>query len=408
MIHTWFRQHFVRSIAGALLVLFVTSVFPGQNARGQTGSDLAAVKQQADQLISAEKFTEALPLIERVLTAEPGNAHFQFNLGFALIGQGTVTKEPAERKAIRIRARNAFIKARDLGEKAPVLDAVIEGLPADGSDTNGFSPNAQVNDLMNGAEALFSQGKLDEALLGYQRALELEPKLYYAALFCGDVFTQKGDFPSAEIWYQKAIAIDPNRETAYRYSATPLMKQQKYELARDRYIEAFIAEPFSKFSVAGLNQWSQVTKTPIANPNVDIPVEVKIDDKGEMQINMTANMSGGGNDGVGAWILYGGTRIEWHKQKFAATFPSEKVYRHSLAEESDALRSVISMATSDKKVKVLNASLAKLKQLNDAGLLESYILLARADDGIAQDYPAYRDKNRDKLRRYVLLYVMAA
>jgi hypothetical protein len=70
------------------------------------------------------------------------------------------------------------------------------------------------------------------------------------------------------------------------------------------------------------------------------------------------------------------------------------------------LSSVIVLATTDKKVKTLSPSLQKLKKLNDEGLLEAYILLARADDGIAQDYPNYLKANRDKLRRYMLVYVL--
>ena len=60
------------------------------------------------------------------------------------------------------------------------------------------------------AEAFFSQGKHAEALKNYQKALQLDPKLYEAVLFSGDVYTQKGDFAQTEPWYQKAIAIDPN------------------------------------------------------------------------------------------------------------------------------------------------------------------------------------------------------
>jgi tetratricopeptide (TPR) repeat protein len=378
-------------------------------ASGLADDSLAALKQQADALIKAEKFTEALPILEKIVAAEPNNASMQFNLGFALIGQAIVTKDAAERKAMRVRARNSFQKAKELGETAPVLEALIEGVPADGADSNPFSANIQANDLMNGAEALFAQGKLDEALLGYQRALELDPKLYHAALFSGDVFTQKGDFPNAEIWYQKAIAIDPNKETAYRYSATPFMKQKKYDVARDRYVEAYIAEPYNKFSAAGLNQWSQVTKTPIGHPKIDIPVEVTVDDKGDAKINITADAMMNKDGGGAGWILYGGTRTTWRREKFAKTFPNEKVYRHSLAEESEALRAVISISTSpDPKLKNNSPALLKLKKLNDEGLLESYILLARADEGIAQDYDAYRDKNRDKLRRYVVDYVLTA
>src|SRR5947207_15840519 len=112
---------------------------------------------------------------------------------------------------------------------------------------------------MNEAEALFSQGKFDEAIMDYQKALSLDPKIYEAAVFYGDVYNSKKDYKQAEIWYQKAITIDPDREIAYRYSATPLMKQKKYDQARDRYVEAFVVEPYSKFPVAGLTQWAEAT-----------------------------------------------------------------------------------------------------------------------------------------------------
>jgi len=60
----------------------------------------------------------------------------------------------------------------------------------------------------------------------------------------------------------------------------------------------------------------------------------------------------------------------------------------------------------DKKVENLDSSLANLKKLNDAGLLEAYILMAKLDNGLFQDYKSYRNTNRDKLRRYVVEYVM--
>ena len=218
---------------------------------------------------------------------------------------------------------------------------------------------------------------------------------------------QKGDYAQAEAWYQRAIAINPNRETAYRYSATPLMKQRKFEQARDRYVEAFISEPFSRFSVSGLSQWARATNTALAHPDIDIPTKVTFDEKGDAKIDLDASaLLGGKDDGSFAWIAYGAARSSWHKEKFAKAFPKEKAYRHTLAEEADALRSVLAVATGDKQVKRLSPSLAKLKKLDEAGLLEAYILLARADEGIAADYPSYLEQNRDKLRRYVLEYVI--
>ncbi len=116
---------------------------------------------------------------------------------------------------------------------------------------------------------------------------------------------------------------------------------------------------------------------------------------------------GGKDDGSFAWIAYGAARSSWRKEKFAKTFPNEKRYRHSLQEEADALRSVLAIATGDKQAKKLSTSLAKLKKLNDEGLLEAYILMALADEGIAADHPAYLRQNRDKLRQYVTKYVLA-
>ena len=136
-------------------------------------------------------------------------------------------------------------------------------------------------------------------------------------------------------------------------------------------------------------------------------INVTFDEKGNANINLNANaLLGGKDDGSFAWISYGATRSTWRKEQFAKRFPQEPVYRHSLAEELDALRSVITLATVDNKVKNLSPSLAKLKKLNDEGLLEAYILLAHADEGISKDHPAYLQANREKLRRYMIEYVV--
>ena len=57
------------------------------------------------------------------------------------------------------------------------------------------------------------------------------------------------------------------------------------------------------------------------------------------------------------------------------------------------------------KVKQLSNDLQLLLQLEEAGLLEAYVLLARPDEGVAQDYAEYRKANRDKLRRYLTEYL---
>lgn len=400
------RMSLARSATRLALLAVCLCALPCAAARAQSGQDLQELKKKAGALIEAQRYTEALPLLEKIAAAEPDDAATQFYLGFALVAQANVSKDAAERTALKARARTAFLKAKALGYNKPVLDAVIQSLDPDAPQGKGFSRNAEADRLMREAESFFAQGKLDEALANYQKALALDPDIYEAALYSGDVYTHRGDFEQAEVWYQKAIRIDPTRETAYRYSATPLMKQKKYEEARDRYVEAFITEPYNRYTAAGLTQWAQATDTRLAHPKIDIPASVTFDAKGNTNINLDPAALTGKDDGSFAWVGYGLTRTVWHNEKFAKTFPGEREYRHSLAEEADALRTVVKMAAEDKKTKALSPALAKLKKLNDEGLLEAYILLARPDEGIVQDYAAYLKQNRERLRRYVVAYVL--
>jgi tetratricopeptide (TPR) repeat protein len=398
----------VAAMRFAVILFCLATAWPSTATHGQTGDSVAELEQRVAVLLKETKYTEALPLLEKLVIAAPDDARAHYNLASALLGQAANTKDEAARKALRVRARKSFIRSKELGIGQPNVDAMIQGLPADGSDGAAFTDNDKANAIMTEAEALFSQGKMDEALKAYQKALALDPKLYHAALFCGDVFMNKEDFAQAEVWYQKAISIDPNKETAYRYSATPLMKQKKYDEARDRYIEAYITEPYNRFTAGGLTQWAQAVRASLGHPKIDVPTNVTFDEKGNANISLGADtlLSGGKEDGSFAWISYGASRSLWHQEKFVKAFPNEHTYRHSLLEEADALRGVITLASTDRSVKALSPSLAKLKKLNDEGLLEAYILLARADQGIARDHPAYLRDNRDKLRRYVLSYVV--
>ena len=396
------KLNFTR-IANALLLIGLTLTFAAP-AFAQSG-DLEQTKRQAAALINDLKYVEAFPLLEKIVAAEPDNPEMQYYLGFALIAKGNETTDPTSRKNFRVRARSAFVRAKQLGYDAPLVDALVTSMPPDGSEGAPFSSNAAAEAIMKTAEARYSKGELDDALKNYQRALVLDPKLYHAALFSGDVYLHKNNFEQAEFWYQRAISIDPNRETAYRYSATPLMRQRKFDQARDRYVEAYITEPYNRFTASGLTQWAQATNTPLGHPPIDYPVTVTFKDNGDAEIRMDPTALGQ-EDGTFAWMGYGPARIAWRKEKFARTFPKETAYRHSLAEEVDALRSVISVAAGDKRTKTLNPSLARLKKLNDEGLLEAYLLMARADQGIAQDHRAYLATNRALLRRYVIEYVL--
>ena len=129
------------------------------------------------------------------------------------------------------------------------------------------------------------------------------------------------------------------------------MKQKKYDEARERYIEAFIVEPYSRLSAVGLGQWAQATGAGLGHPKIEIPTSVSSDEKGNTQINLGALLGGDKDDDSGAaWMLYGITRATWRNEEFAKKYPNQK-YRHSLAEELDALQSVLSFVNNGKDKK---------------------------------------------------------
>ncbi|HEY1404307.1 MAG TPA: tetratricopeptide repeat protein [Pyrinomonadaceae bacterium] len=399
------------SLAAPLTIFFVLAllggVTPGLFAQG--AANYEAEKQRAIQLIESAKTTEALPILERLSNSNPEDGQVMFYLGIAVLGHSNTLKEASARRQSRIRARAAMLKAREAGYKSPLMDSVLEGIPADGGEETKYSANAEADAAMHAGEAAFVKGDLDTALAAYQRALTLDPKLYTAALFAGDMYFKKGQPFKAAEWYERAIAIDPDRETAYRYSASPLMEAGKLEEARARYVEAFVAEPFNRLARAGLVRWAEAARVQLSHPQIDVPTNVTPLKDNKMTINIDPG-AGEKADGSAAWMMYGIARAGWATSKFAKEFPNEKEYRHTLREESEALRMVVESVktqTKENKIKTLDPSLARLVKLHDEGLLEAYILFARIDQGIAQDYNEYRRTNRDKLRRYLMEYVTA-
>jgi tetratricopeptide (TPR) repeat protein len=376
---------------------------------------VAELREKVAVLLEQKNYIDAIPYLEKLTVATPNDPNIHFFLGIGLLAKATNLKDKASRKPLRVRARQAFVRSKELGNKEPLVEAFIQSLPVDGREGKTFSENDEANTLMEDGEAAFGKGDMDKAILLYQKALTLDPKIYEAALFTGDAYMTKNDFNRAETWYQKAISINPERETAYRYSATPLMKQGKYDKAKERYIEAFITEPYSRLALQGLLNWAKATNTRLAHPMIEIPASVKKNENGGL--NITLGMGDKDDDGSFAWTIYALSRGTWQlgddqklSDKFKKAYPNETKYRHSLAEEAEALGLTVKTVKeqlNDKKSKIkkLNPSLKNLVKIYDEGLLEAYILLAMPDDGIVQDHPGYLKQNRDKLRKYMVDYV---
>jgi tetratricopeptide (TPR) repeat protein len=371
-------------------------------------------RERAIELYDAQNFVAAAPLLDKLATASPNDIYILSRLGFALYASSVTEKDQAARQKMRDRARTILLRSQSLGDNSNLTRIALDGLSKKDATDVPFSNVKAAEAAMREGEDAFVRGDLDKALAKYKQALELDPRLYEAALYAGDMEFKKGyqstdpafrsnSFDRAGEWFAKAIAINPDRETAYRYWGDALDAQGKSRDARDRFIDAIVAEPYSRTSYVGLTQWADRHKVPLAHPKIEVPAQVSSGQDRLVNISIDPKMLDQKDDGSGAWMLYGAKRALWRTKLFAQRFPNEKEYRHTLAEETDALRAVVEQASSllkDEKVKILEPSLSNLMKLNSAGLLESYILFARPDQGIARDYAAYRLGNRDKLRRY--------
>lgn len=377
-----------------LLVSFVT-------ATAQNDPD----RQKAFQLYKEAKFTEALPLFEKLATAHPDDVEVAEFHAILVSTQAIYLKDPEARKQARLRGRDLLLRAQKLGANSPLLHSLLDALTPDGDI--GFSAKKEVDEAMREGEGAFAKGDFPKAIEMYQQALLLDPKLYEAALFIGDVYFKSADQQKAGEWFARAIAIDPDRETAYRYWGDSLLKQGKVTEAGDKFVEAFIAEPYNRLARAGFVNWGERVNIKLAHPRVEFPAGVNKKDDKNTTITLDPTMLGKDDkDGsTAAWLVYSLTRATWANTEFAKQYPDEKAYRHSLKEEATAIRAALK-SLDEKKSNTGDRSLQILKKLDKDGLLESFILLAMPDAGIANDFATYRKSNTENLRRYVKDYVM--
>jgi len=366
-------------------------------------------RTRAFQLYKDAKYIEALPLFEKLAVASPNDRDVIEALGLITAMQAAYLKDPEARKQARVRGREILLRAQSLGANSALVKWMLESVvPEGGADNSSFSTKKEVDDLMREGEEAFASGDLPKALEKYKQALLIDPKLYEAALFIGDVYFKSADHANAGEWYGRAIAMNPDRETAYRYWGDSLMKQGRFTDAGDKFIESYLAEPYSRLARAGFLNWGEKAQITLAHPEVDIPTNVTNSKDKNTTITLDPNVLSK-NDKSGApaaWMMYGLVRASWQTE-FAKQYPNEKTYRHSLKEEAAALRGALEAVKNQKlDPRNIDPSLQTLQKLEKEGLLESFILLALPDAGIAQDYSDYRRANLEKLRRYVKDYVL--
>ena len=372
-------------------------------------ADLQKEAITANSLYQKQNMIAALPLYEDLHTRQPDSNLWRERLGMCLI---TARGSDAEIMANVARAHQLFLDAKAAGDNSNLLQTVLEKLeaPAAPAPTGPPSPGLAA---FRQAETAFKNGDLPTALKFYQQAAETDPKLYEAPLYAGDTEFKQGHYAEADRWYAQAAAINPNRETAFRYWGDCLMKQNDPTQAEAKFIEAIIAEPYTRTPRLGLKQWADQTKALLVAPPITLPTRPKIttSDKDGFITNMTVGIDAAVMDAskdspmLPAIMAYEMGSPMWRGSMFHKTYPTETQYRHSLGEEAQSIRIALSTLTkANLPTDKWDATWRTLAQIDADGMLECWILLDHADQGIAQDYVAYRAAHRELLHAYIAKY----
>jgi tetratricopeptide (TPR) repeat protein len=383
---------------------------PDSNRTPPQDSNVDPDRQLAIQLYDQHKMPEAAALLEKVVARHPDDVVAHERLGTALLSRADTQTDPAKRKADRVQARSELLRAKELGDNSDLCNILLASIPEDGSE-RAFSDRREVDAAMNRGEAAFATGEWEKAIQAYSRAFELDPKLYLAAVDLGDTYFRLRQTDKAGQWFAIAIQIEPNQEIAYRYWGDALLADSRMKEAREKFIQGLVALPYKAGggSWAGLHNWVRRNNTQLREISIQLPAGPTVDAKGQVNITIDpASLEKKGETGA-AWFAYSLERALWPREKFAKEYPNEKQYRHSLKEEAAALKGVATVfeeSQQKKKSKNPDPALSLLAQLKADGLIEAYVLLIKADAGIAQDYPAYQAANRETLIQFIDKYVV--
>lgn len=402
-----------------------TALPPGVPAP-QHKANFNAERHEADELFVSGKHQEALPLYEDLCAQDQTVPVFAERHGMLLLEKAEVTADAKTKNQLTMAGLAELQRAQKLGDNSPLLvqtlynasktplgaavGAPMGTLPLTVGYTHVGSAKAQA--LFNQGEQAFGRQDFAAAAKLYIKASEADPQWYTAALTAGDSYFREKDWKDAGVWFGRAVAIDPDRETAYRYWGDALWASGDKMGAKAKFIDAIIAEPFVGSTWSKLQQWAGATHTPFIIVRVHRPEFTTTN--GRLNVDPTLEKETG--DGHASWLVYEQARVARGAPSAAQIMMagastangefSPRGYVHTLDEEMAALNAMLDdvqrkVAAGTVTDANMEPGIRAMLELKKNGFLGPFEMLNFHDAGLRHEYPAYRASHRELMVRYM-------
>jgi hypothetical protein len=251
----------------SLTLTFAQEPLPSDTQVPMTSNQIAEARQ-ADEYFKVPNYTEALPLYEDLAGKVPMKAVYAERLAVCLINKAGALPAGPEKDAIVSRYISELKRAKSLGDNSELVQIMLDKIRNAKISPSSGEPKSEATTQMEAAGIAFAKGDMETALAGYKAAFLANPQLYDAPLFAGDVYFRQKNYAEAGVWFQKAIDLNPDRETAYRYWADALVASGNVEAAEDKYIDAIVAEPYAKAPGLAFQRWAKKNGVSLSRPSV--------------------------------------------------------------------------------------------------------------------------------------------
>ncbi|GAB4530952.1 MAG: hypothetical protein Tsb0014_14110 [Pleurocapsa sp.] len=197
---------------------------------GKALNKLAAIYE------SQENWVEVAKCCRSLIGIKPDNPHLYLRLAKALNKQGKIYGAiAAYQEAIELNSDLPVSIYRQLGN---LLLAEKNGLKAAihiYEKIDDLDPNFLASLYSKFARQLEEEDNLDEAIVYYQKAIQLQPDLPNRYRLLGDIFLQKQYFDEAVTCYKKAVKIKPDFAVVYQRIGDAYQQKGELDIAIQCY-----------------------------------------------------------------------------------------------------------------------------------------------------------------------------